>query len=103
VEVFVHHATGDPTGWLPLVQAAHPPLEGLVLAGTGHGTTNEAWRSALLTMQQQGVLVGVSSRCAFSTVKPYEPEPGWLYSGHLNAVKTRLAIQMACLDQALRA
>jgi L-asparaginase len=103
VEVFLHHAAANPEGWLSLVQAAQPPLAGLVLAGTGHGTTNEAWHHALMAMQQQGVQVAVSSRCAFSTVKPYEPQPGWLYSGHLNAVKTRLALQMACLDQALKA
>ncbi len=101
VEVFMHHAQAQPW-WLAPEVLAHQPgtsLKGVVLAATGHGTFNEAWQVALSKLAEEGVQVAISSRCAFSTVWPSSQHAGWFYSDHLNAVKTRLALQMTCLAQ----
>jgi L-asparaginase len=101
VEVFVHHAQANPWWLSPSVRAhqAGVALKGVVLAATGHGTFNAAWQEALEGLHQQGIRVAVASRCAFSTVWPAERQAGWWYADHLNAVKTRLALQLACLAQ----
>lgn len=106
VEVFFHHAEANP--WWLSAQAlatidADAPLKGVVLAATGHGTFNQAWRSAIEGLLERGIQVAISSRCGFSTVWPHQKDQGWMYSDHLNGVKTRIALQMDCLAQELKA
>ena len=108
VDVFLHHAQAQPWWLSPeslALSVKGSPLRGVVLAGTGHGTFNSEWQSALERLQAGGIGVAISSRCAFSTVWPHQPDPSRMYSDHLNAVKTRIALQMHCLalDQELKA
>lgn len=69
------------------------PLAGLVVAGTGNGTVNEALQAALVRAAGLGVRVVLASRCARGGVVRSEA-PGTclrVYPG-LSAVKARVQL-----------
>jgi L-asparaginase len=106
VEVFFHHAQASPwwlSGQALATMPEEAPLKGVVLAATGHGTFNRAWDTAIKGLLDRGIRVALSSRCAFATVWPHDKVPGLRHSDHLNAVKTRIALQMDCLAQEVKA
>lgn len=68
-------------------------LQGLVVAGTGNGTLNEALERVLRSAADQGLTVWRVSRCAFGPV--IEAVPGaWPRAVALNAVKARVALML---------
>lgn len=66
VAVLANHAGADGREVRALVAAG---VEGLVVAGTGHGTLAEPLAAALMDAQAAGVRVRRASRCAFGPVQ----------------------------------
>ena len=52
-----------------------PSLKGLVVAGTGAGTINQAWLEALQLAQARGIWVWLSSRCVWGHALPQADQP----------------------------
>lgn len=76
-------------------QAGAPRLLGMVVAGTGNGTINEAMHHSLLRAVEQGVRVVLASRCTLGGVvrsangnTPFAHYPG------LSAVKARVRLML---------
>lgn len=74
-------------------------LQGLVVAGTGHGTIHRGLISALAQAEQQGVRVWRSTRVARGGVQPREGD-GWPAAGTLTAAQARVALVLALLGVA---
>ncbi len=93
VEILLNHAGADGAVVRCLIASPtlHPPLRGLVIAGTGGGTVHQQLEAALQWAQQQGVRVEVASRVG--------PLRGGAEDG-LNAVKlrVRLLLELAALQ-----
>ncbi|MDT7517503.1 asparaginase [Rhodoferax sp. TBRC 17660] len=71
------------------------PLAGLVVAGTGNGTVNEALQAALVRAAGLGVQVVLASRCARGgVVRSEAPGTGLRVYPGLSAVKAR--VQLMC-------
>lgn len=98
VEIVTSHADAD--GWLVDAALAHTrangPLRGLIVAGTGHGTTNEGLDAALRRAADQGVVVWLSSRVARGGVHPREAD-AWPACGELTPAQARVALVLHLL------
>jgi len=97
VALLISHADadGDMVRAL-LVQPAEQPLRGLVVAGTGNGSVNQALEAALVEAQAAGVRVVRTTRCARGTVLPRPGQALPEISG-LSPVKARLALVLELL------
>lgn len=76
---------------------ADPPLQGLVVAGTGNGSLHEALADALRQALHEGVAVWVTTRCAEGVVVPADHgrnAGGWTLSP-LPPAKARVALMLA--------
>lgn len=95
--VFSH---ADADGWLvraALAAAAQgEPLDGLVVACTGHGTVHVALEAALVEAARQGVVVWRASRAARGGVTP-TADARWPATGTLTAGQARLALALQLL------
>lgn len=98
VELVSSHADAD--GWLVDALLAHAtpqrPLQGLVVAGTGHGTVNQGLAQALARAQVAGVTVWRSSRVARGGVVSRQGDV-WPAAGALTAAQARVALVLSLM------
>lgn len=73
-----------------------PPVQGVVVAGTGNGTLHQALEAALQRAAAQSVRVVRATRCAQGRVWP-RPGDAWPDSQGLSPVKARLALMLELL------
>ena len=109
VELITSHADAD--GWLVDAALRHAasvgPLDGLVVAATGHGTVHEGLEAALQRAREAGVVVWRSSRVARGGVQPREGDGGceregaavWPAAGSLTAAQARVMLMLTLLRQ----
>lgn len=100
VEIVCSHADAD--GWLvrallAYAQTSAPPLRGIVVAGTGHGTLHEGLTQALREATRQGVTVWRSTRVARGGVLVREGDE-WPAVPDLTAAQARVALTLWLLD-----
>ena len=100
VEIVCSHADAD--GWLvrallAYAQTSAPPLRGIVVAGTGHGTLHEGLTQALREATRQGVTVWRSTRVARGGVLVREGDE-WPAVPDLTAAQARVALTLSLLD-----
>jgi L-asparaginase len=74
-------------------------LKGLVVAGTGHGTTHQGLSKVLVLAEQQGVSVWRSTRVARGGVQAREGDR-WPAAGTLTVAQARVALILALLGVA---
>src|SRR5690606_3996956 len=81
-----------------LAQGSHAEnaLQGLVVAGTGHGTVHQGLARALAQAEQQGVRIWRSSRVARGGVLSREGDQ-WPAAGGLTAAQARVALMLDLL------
>ena len=94
VELLVSHAGADGAlvrALLAAPAAGQPPVQGLVVAGTGNGTLHHDLAAALEQAQAAGVCVWRATRCAYGRVLPVAGQT-LADSGGLSPVKARLAL-----------
>jgi L-asparaginase len=95
VEILTSHAGARPetiTQWLK------SPVQGFVVAGTGHGGVHDDWVKPLDQAMAQGIALVRSTRTGAGTTLPNIPEvdgPGCCASGSLTAPRARIALQLA--------
>lgn len=99
VEIVCSHADAD--GWVVQAMLAHAqasgiPLDGIVVAGTGHGTMHEGLAEALREAAGRGVTVWRSSRVARGGVLPREGDE-WPAVPQLTAAQARVALTLSLL------
>lgn len=92
VEILMSHASAS--GRLALA-AKSVGVQGIVVAGTGNGTIHSALRDALLEVQEDGVKVRCSTRCARGHV--LHQAGGLLETTALSPVKARIALVLELL------
>ncbi|MDO9234461.1 MAG: asparaginase [Aquabacterium sp.] len=99
VEVVHSHADAD--GWLldaALAYAGdHGPLDGLVLAGTGHGTLHQGLEAAVNRARAVGVTVWRSSRVARGGVMSRDSD-SLRAAGDLTVAQARVALMLYLLE-----
>lgn len=95
VEILHSHADAD--GWLVeavlAYRESHGPLDGLILAGTGHGTLHKGLEESLIKAVAQGVTVWRSSRVARGGVASREGDV-FPACGELTAAQARVALML---------
>jgi L-asparaginase len=101
VEIVLNYTNADGAMVRALLQGTdttHPPLRGIVVAGTGNGTLASDLQTALLEAQSQGVKVLRASRCAWGGASATANDV--LPCTALSAVKARveLTLQLATLS-----
>ena len=93
VEIVLNHAGVDGR----LVDAAVAAgAQGLVVAGTGHGSVGARLEEALARARGAGVRVTRASRCAFGPVLPHDAHDAEA-AGELSAVQARVELLLALL------
>ena len=93
VEIVLNHAGADGR----LVDAAVAAgAQGLVVAGTGHGSVSGRLEEALARARAAGVRVTRASRCAFGPVLPHDAHDAEA-AGELSAVQARVELLLALL------
>ena len=93
VEIVLNHAGADGR----LVDAAvNAGAQGLVVAGTGHGSVSGRLEDALVRARVAGVRVRRASRCAFGPVLPHDAADAEA-AGELSAVQARVELLLALL------
>jgi L-asparaginase len=101
VEIVYSHADAD--GWLLRAALAHgdelgaPPLSGVVVAGTGHGTVHCRLMDALEEASRRGVTVWLSTRVARGGVTARDASQIWPVGGMLTAAQARVALMLTLL------
>ncbi len=96
VDIVLNHAGADGR----LVDAAVAAgARGLVVAGTGHGSTSQRLEAALARARAAGVRVRRASRCAFGPVLPRSAGDDEA-AGELSAVQARVALLLDLLGAA---
>jgi L-asparaginase len=95
VDIVLNHAGCD-GGLVDAAVAAG--AQGLVVAGTGHGTTSARLGAALARARDAGVRVMRASRCVFGPVLARDAEDVEA-AGELSAVQARVELQLALLAQ----
>lgn len=76
-------------------QANGSPVQGIVVAGTGNGTVNDAMQQSLLKAVEQGVRVVLVSRCALGgVVRSASGESPFAHYPGLSAVKARVRLML---------
>ena len=93
IEIVLNHAGADGRLVDAVVQAG---AAGVVVAGTGHGTTSDRLEAALARARDAGVRVARASRCAFGPVLPRD-EGDREAAGDLSAVQARVELLLALL------
>jgi L-asparaginase len=96
VEIVLNHVGAD--GWL-VDAAVASGVQGIVVAGTGHGTQSVRLEGALARARHAGVRVRRASRCAFGPVlvrDDGDPEA----AGEASAVQARVDLMLALLGEA---
>jgi L-asparaginase len=96
VYIVLNHAGAD--GRL-VDDAVIAGVDGLVVAGTGHGTVSTRLDEALARARGEGVRVTRASRCAFGPVLPRDAGDTEA-AGELSAVQARVELQLALLAEA---
>lgn len=100
VEIVYSHADAD--GWLvdaALAHAqAHGPLDGLILAGTGHGTLHQGLLDAVRRAASTGVRIWRSSRVGRGGVASREGDE-WPAAGELTPAQARVALMLERLSE----
>ena len=96
VEIVLNHSGADGRLVDAVVAAG---AAGLVVAGTGHGTTSARLADALARARDAGVRVTRASRCAFGPVLPRDAQDTEA-AGELSAVQARVELQLALLAAA---
>lgn len=99
VEIVTSHAGADGrvvTALLAQGSQAEHALQGLVVAGTGHGTVHQGLARALAQAEQQGVRIWRSSRVARGGVLSREGDQ-WPAAGGLTAAQARVALMLDLL------
>lgn len=105
VEIVTSHAGADGRvveallAQSTLATNASDRLQGLVVAGTGHGTIHQGLSGALEQAGQQGVRVWRSTRVARGGVQPREADE-WPAAGALTAAQARVALVLELLGVA---
>jgi L-asparaginase len=102
VEILTSHAGARPE---TVSQWQGSDVQGLILAGSGHGGFHDAWIEPLNQAMTRGVALVRTTRTGAGTTLPNIPEldqPGCLASGALTAPRARIALQLA-LNAALQA
>jgi L-asparaginase len=94
VEIVMNHAGAD-GGLVDAAVAAG--AQGLVVAGTGFGTTSARLDAALVRARAAGVRVTRASRCVFGPVLPRHAADAEA-AGELSAVQARVELQLALLQ-----
>jgi L-asparaginase len=98
VEIVVSHAGADGRVVDLLVADG---VQGLVVAGTGHGTVHQALEAALRRAEAAGVHVLRASRVGQGAVS--RPGPAhWLPAGELSPAQARVALMLRLMAQAGR-
>ena len=101
VEILTSHADAD--GWLVDAALRHGaqarPLQGIVVAGTGHGTIHADLEAALRRAEAAGVVVWRGTRVARGGVRDREGD-AWRAGGELTPAQTRVALMLHLLDGA---
>lgn len=99
VEIVMNYAGGSAAVvdalLLPLPSA--PPLQGLIVAGTGNGTLHFELVAALQRAEQAGVRVLRASRCGEGRVLPV-PGSAFADSQGLSPVKARVALMLELMQ-----
>ena len=93
VDIVLNHAGADGRLVDDLVIAG---VDGLVVAGTGHGTIAARLGDALARARGEGVRVVRASRCVFGPVLPHDAADVDV-AGELSAVQARVELQLALL------
>ena len=93
VDIVLNHAGADGRLVDDLVIAG---VDGLVVAGTGHGTIGARLGEALARARGEGVRVVRASRCVFGPVLPHDAADVDV-AGELSAVQARVELQLALL------
>lgn len=93
VEWLTNHAGGDGQIVHTLMSHGQPRLHGLVIAATGSGTVSTGLQAALLKARQQGVVVWVSSRCAWGQAQ-FHQATDWGVSTSLPPAKALVALAL---------
>ena len=101
VGILTHHAGSEAWEIEALVMAG---VRGIVVASTGNGTISEAWRSALLKAQSQGIQLCWTTRCAqghptqvpegFASIASNRLAADW---GDSTPAKARVRLQLSLL------
>lgn len=98
VEIVTSHADAD--GWLVDAALLHgsqaDPLQGLVIACTGHGTIHEGLQAALGRAEAAGVTIWRSSRVARGGVGSRQGDR-WRACGDLTPAQARVALMLHLL------
>ncbi len=95
VEIVTSHAAARDDGVRALLAAG---VQGLVVAGTGNGSTHQALQAALADAQAAGVPVWLCSRCAAGVVVPAAGQAAGPAAG-MSPWQARLALQLLLLSQ----
>jgi len=93
VDIVLNHAGAD-GGLVDAAVAAG--ARGIVVAGTGHGTTSARLDAALVRARAAGLRVMRASRCAFGPVLARDAADAEA-AGELSAVQARVELQLALL------
>ena len=101
VEWVSNHAGADGQIVRALLAKGQPRLHGLVVAATGSGTVSVDLEAALVEASQQGVVVWVSSRCAWGQAHFHERKD-WGVATTLSPAKAlvALALQLMAAEKA---
>jgi L-asparaginase len=94
VEIVFNHAGADGAVVDAVVAAG---ARGVVVAGTGHGSTSARLDAALARARASGVRVARASRCAFGPVLPRDAADAEA-AGELSAVQARVELLLALLQ-----
>ncbi len=99
VELVLSHADAQPW-WLPALidDAVQPPLQGLVIAGTGNATWPQRWSQALAVLMHKGVRIWLCSRCADGLATPGSHEG--LTTVAWTPVQARIGLMLQLLTEA---
>jgi L-asparaginase len=95
VEILTSHAGARPE---TIIQWLKTPVQGFVVAGTGHGGFHDDWAKPLGQAMAQGIALVRTTRTGAGATLPDIPEvdaPGCLASGSMTAPRARIALQLA--------
>jgi L-asparaginase len=95
VEILTSHAGARPE---TIIQWLKSPVQGFVVAGTGHGGFHDEWAKPLDQAMAHGIALVRTTRTGAGATLRNIPEldaPGCLASGPLTAPRARIALQLA--------
>ena len=95
VEILTSHAGARPE---TIIQWLKTPVQGFVVAGSGHGGFHDDWVTPLSQAMTQGIALVRTTRTGAGATLQNIPEidsPGCCASGSLTAPRARIALQLA--------